>query len=357
MASPPTALSFDALLKGLKRGGGGPPAPVYYLHGEEDALKEEAVRALLDRAVEPSLRDFNVDARFAGDLSPEALHALVNTPPMLAERRAVVLRGVEQLRKKSKSRDALLDYLANPSPTTMLVLVQAGDAEAEADLASRATTVTVNRLAPERVPGWIAHAAGRLDLALAPEAVELLIAAVGSDLGALSRELEKLAALAGKRTATADDVTALVGVRRGETLDDLLEAALTRDGARAGRLVEPVLEQAGMSGVRVVSALGTALIGTTLARAELDRGASPARAADAVFRHLLAARPFGLGSYKDMAARWARWAGSWRDAELRRALRAALDADRALKSTTVTDEQGVLMELVLRFAAMRREAA
>jgi DNA polymerase III subunit delta len=351
----PTALSFDALLKALKRGGA--PDPVYYLHGEEDELKDEAVRGLLDRAVEPALRDFNVDVRSAGDLSPEALHALVNTPPMLAERRAVVLRGVEQLRKKSKARDALLDYLANPSPSTMLVLIQAGDGEAESDLATRATTVMVDRLSPERVPGWIAHAAGRLQLTLAPEAVELLIAAVGNDLGALSQELAKLAALAGGRTATADDVTALVGVRHGETLDDLVDAALTRDGPRAGRLVEPVLEQAGMSGVRVVTALGTALIGTTLARAELDRGASPARAADAVFQHLLSARPFGLGSYRDVAARWARWAGRWREPELRRALRAALDADRALKTTTVTEERGTLMRLVLEFAAMRREAA
>jgi DNA polymerase-3 subunit delta len=350
----PTALSFDALLKAVKRG---VPDPVYYLHGEEDVLKDEAVRALLDRAVEPSLRDFNLDTRSAGELTPEALHALVNTPPMLAERRAVVLRGVEQLRKKSKARDALLAYLALPSPSTMLVLVQAGGEEAEADLAARATTVSVDRLAPERVPGWIAHAARGLHLTLAPEAVELLIAAVGNDLGALSRELEKLAALAGGRTATADDVTALVGVRRGETLDDLVEAALTRAGARAGRLVEPVLEQAGMSGVRMVMALGTALIGTSLARAELDRGAAPPRAVDAVFRHLLAARPFGLGSYRDVAARWVRWAGEWRDAELRRALRAALDADRALKSTTVTDERGIQMQLVLQFAAMRREAA
>src|SRR5438067_1614761 len=80
----------------------------------------------------------------------------------------------------------------------------------------------------------------------------------GSDLGVLARELEKLAALTGEtRPATAADVTSLVGVRRGETIYDLVDAALQRQAARATQLVEPVLEQAGMNGVRIVSLLGT----------------------------------------------------------------------------------------------------
>ncbi len=351
------ALTFDALLRGLKREGGA-LQPVYYLHGEEDVLKEEAVRTLLDRAVEPAMRDFNVDIRAAGELDPETLHALVNTPPMLAERRAVVLRGVEQLRKKSPAREELLRYLATPNPATLLVLVQgSGVAEPEADLAAQTAAVAVGRLAPERVPGWIAHRASRLDLTLAPDAVDLLIAAVGTDLGALAQELDKLGALAAGRTATADDVTAAVGVRRGETLDDLVTAALQRRASAAARLVGPVVEQAGMSGVRIVSALGTALVGTALARAELDRGASPPGAEDAVVRHLRAARPFGLGSYKEAAARWVRWAGAWTAGELAGALRAALAADRALKGTTVTDDRGIVMQLVLELAVPRREAA
>src|SRR6267378_171344 len=350
-----TALTFDALLRDLKRG---VPQPVYYLHGEEDVLKEEAVRALLDRAVEPAMRDFNVDTRAAGELGPEELHALVNTPPMLAAHRAVVLRGVEQLRKKSPAREELLRYLVNPNPSTLLVLVQGGTAEAEADLATHATAVAVGRLAPERVAGWIAHHAGHIGLTLAPDAVALLIAAVGNDLGALAQELEKLGALATGRTATADDVTAVVGVRRGETLDDLVAAALERRVAVAARLVGPVLEQAGMSGVRIVSALGTALVGTALARAELDRDARRRdRLEGALLSHLRAARPYGLGSWEQTALRWARWAELWTAGELRHALRLALDADRALKSSTLSDEGGILEQLVLSWGVRAREAA
>ena len=348
------ALSFDALLRALKRGD---PDPVYYLHGEEDVLKHEAVRALVDRAVDAGARDFNLDQRTASDLDAEALHALLNTPPMLAERRAVVLRGVEQLRKKSKPRDALLTYLEHPSPTTLLVLVQGDDEAPDADLTRRATTVCIERLPPERAVRWVAHAAGERALTIAPEAADLLVGALGSDLGALRQELDKLAVLVQGRPVGAEDVSALVGVSHGETLQDLVDATLAREPARATRLVERVLAQSGMTGVRIVTALGTALVGAALSRAELDRHTPRARLADALFRHLLAARPFGLRGYKIEAGQWAEWGERWRASELRNALRLALETDRALKSTGVSNEGDLVRQLILSLAIPTRAAA
>jgi DNA polymerase III delta subunit len=149
----------------------------------------------------------------------------------------------------------------------------------------------------------------------------------------------------------------LVGVRHGETLSDLVEAALARRAPAAARLVEPVLQQSGMSGVRMVTALGTALIGTALARAELERGVAPGRLPDVLFRHILAARPFGLGNWKEEAARWARWAAKWQLAELQWALRGTLAADGALKTSTVSDDLAIVTELLLTWAVPQREAA
>ena len=348
------ALSFDALMRALKRGD---PDPVYYLHGDDDVLKDEAIRAMVMRAVDPAVRDFNVDHRAAADQDAEALHALLNTPPMLAARRAVVLRGVEQLRKKSKPRDALLAYLEHPSPATLLVLVQ-GDAEPpEADLARYATVVAIERLLPERAIRWVAHAASERGLTIDPDATDLLVSAVGPDLGALRQELDKLTVLVQGRPASSTDVSALVGVRHGETLQDLVDAALGRESGRAARLVERVLAQSGMTGVRIVSALGTELVGTALARAELDGGTPPSHLAEALFRHLLAARPFGLRGYKLEAAQWAAWGDRWQSHELRIALRLALDADRALKRGRISDEAGLVRQLVLSLALPVPEAA
>ena len=348
------ALTFDALLKNLKRGS---PDPVYYLHGDEDVLKNEAITALIARAVDESARDFNVDRRDAADLDPASLRALLDTPPMLAATRAVVLRGVEDVKKTSALYRELNAYLANPNPTTVLVLVQGVGEAPDAGIARNSTAVAVEALSAERVVRWVAHHASKIGLTLEDGVGEFLVDAVGTDLGALSRELEKLAALATSRAATRNDVSALVGARHGETLGDLINAALTPEPAAAARLVEGVLQQSGMSGVRVVNALGTALIGTALARAELDRGVAAGRLPDTLFRHMLATKPFGLGNWKEEAARWARWARGWTAAGLRRAIRRALVADRALKSTTVSDDSGILTELLLTLSVAVEEAA
>jgi DNA polymerase-3 subunit delta len=357
------ALTLDALLKSLKKGASRAPDPVYLLSGDEDVLKDEATRALVEATVGPpgggsGSRDFNFDTRFAPDLTPESFYALVNTPPMFAERRIVVLRCAEQLgKRKTKLRDEVVRYLSAPNPTTVLVLVASAGEDADAELTRRATAVNLAPLAAERVPKWIHHYASGLGLTLTPDATELLIEAVGNDLSGLARELEKLASLRGKGdAATAEDVAALVGVRRGETIHDLVEAALERQAARAAQLVEPVLEQAGMTGVKIVTLLGTHLVGTAVARAEREKNGA-ARLQDTVFRHMLAARPYGLRGYKDEAARWSKWSALWTGAELARALRAALAADTALKSPTVTDDRGIVTRLVLEFAATKREAA
>ena len=42
-------------------------AAVYLLHGEEDLLREEAVRKILDAAVPPEQRSFNLDIVQAAD--------------------------------------------------------------------------------------------------------------------------------------------------------------------------------------------------------------------------------------------------------------------------------------------------
>ena len=350
------ALTFDALLRSLKQRA---PDPIYYLHGEEDVLKDEAVRALLERAVESGARDFNVDQRTAADLDPESFHALVNTPPMLAPTRAVVVRGLEQLRKNAKVRGEILRYLEAPNPTTVLVLVQGAGEPPDPELTRRSTVVFLDTLSPADLERWMTARARQLDLSLEPEARELLLAAVGTDLSALASELEKLAPLAREagRPVTREEVAALVGVRRGETLQDLVDAALERQFATAARLVEPVLEQAGMNGVRMVSALGSALVGTALARAEVDRGTPRGRLESVLLGHLRSSRPYGLGSWEQTAARWARWAALWTTAELENALRLILDADRALKTTTLSDEAGIVEQLMLSFSVLAREAA
>jgi DNA polymerase-3 subunit delta len=349
------AQTYDALLRSLAKGD---LAPVYYLHGPEDILKDEAVDAILDRALEPGLRDFNLDQRSAGQLDPEAIFALCTTLPMMASRRAVVLREVEGWKRRPKTRAAFLSYLKRPIAETVVILVQGStEEEADRDLVRGAFSVECEPLAPERARRWLMRRAKRLGVTLEDAAADHLLAATGGELGAVAAELEKLRALPSDQPLTADQVGALVGVRHGETVYDWRDAVLDGAAGRAARMLGPLLDQAGVTAVRLVSLLGTSLVGVGLARSHYDRRVRAGQLERLVFDRLRQLRIFGLPDWKAESARWARWAAVWPGERVRDGLRALRDADQALKNTTVSDELAILTDLVLRLAVEWREAA
>jgi DNA polymerase-3 subunit delta len=344
-------LSLEQAYGTLKRGA---IAAVYYLTGGEETLKDELVAAIVDAALDAAGRDFNLDVRAAGDLDGEALHALVETPPMLAERRVVIVRGIDQWRKNARVWDVLHRYLARPSATTVLLLTQSGDDPPDARIAAASSHVTVNGLKPDQVTRWVAHRAARAGVGLTPDAAAHLTAAVRGDLGHLARELEKLAAAAvGDAPISAEVVAQLVGVRRGETVQDWVDAIVARDARRALDLLEVVLARSGTSAVQLVAAVGTALVGVRLARAVADAGTPWPRVEAAVFAAIRSARPGRLRNWRVEAAAWTRAARDWPAEHLARALAATAGADRRLKSTTITDEHGILESMLLEFPLVR----
>lgn len=346
--------THDDLLRALGRGD---LAPVYYFFGSEEILKDEAVRSIVERALEPHERDFNLDQRSAQDLDPEGLHSLVNTLPMMASRRVVIVRDIEGWRKRPALRDLLQKYVANPSSDTILLLLEGApneekqrDWEPDEAILPHSCAVDFQPLPADRVIRWLGHHAKGLGVSFSDGAAEHLAAAVGYDLGTLRTELEKLGSLTDAGPISLDRVVELVGVRHGETLDDWVEAVLADDVSRALPVARRVLEQAGMSGVKMVTALGTALIGLQLARAHYDRGTHGEALQRAIFDRLRQVRPFGVGDWKVVTRNWARWAEAWSAARLRAAIRASLAADMLLKGTRFSDEAGVVTDLVLKLA-------
>ena len=339
-----SALLEVAFKKSLKRG---EFAPVYYFHGEDDFLKEQAVRDLVEAVVDPATRDFNLDIRAAAELDAETLGSLLGTPPMMAERRAVIVRDVAALRKDVR---AVLDgYLAEPAADTVLVLVATASEKAKADkgLEGRAAAVEFKPLSGDRVPRWIVHRVETvLGATITPEAVELMQRVVGYDLPGLAAELDKLASYAGDGVIDAAAVADVVGVRHGETLGDLLDRVAERDAASALALLPHVLAQPKTSAVSLVMALTV----QTLAIAwGLTRGGR----AD-YFELLKSGKAFPMRPWGEAARTWSAAERHWTDAALDAALDALLAADIALKETRISSDTQILSTLVLALCGVQR---
>jgi DNA polymerase-3 subunit delta len=348
--------SYDDLHRALARG---ELAPVYYLYGSEDILKDESTRAIVDRALEPHERDFNLDLREAKSLQPEELHSLVNTLPMMATRRCVVVREIEAWNRKTSMREGLLKYLANPASDTVLVLVETAPREDKRDykpddeLINRSYAVDFKELSPERVPKWLAHHAKKLGITFGEGAAEHLARAVQNDLGVLRAELDKFSSVADEGPISRQRAGELIGIYHGETLEHWVDAILGDDSAKALTLTSRLLEQSGMSGVKMNNALGTGLLGLRLARSLYDRGTRGGALERALFDRFRQARLYGFGDWKESAANWSRWAESWSAARLRAGIRAAMENDAKLKNTTLSGEDGLMTGLVLQLASAR----
>lgn len=326
-------------------------APVYCLYGENEFRKDEAVRQMISAATEEATREFNLDVLRGPETDEQTLEVSVSTLPMMSERRMVVLRDPAGLKKRSRA--ALERYLENPSPETVLVLVAPAGSDVPDTIAGRATLVELENLTGERLKRWIAKQAKSVyGVEIDPDAAELLQQVVGLDLVELAGELDKLASYCGGRRIDTDGVIAVVGVRPGETMIDLVDAVSARDVRRSLALVAPVLRQPKVSGVSAIMSLTVHVLGIGWCCARRNAGIAARNIEREVFPiarrvpFFLAMRAAGAN-----ATAWTRASGHWTAADVNTALEALLAADIALKQTGVASDEQLVSTAVLAVCA------
>jgi len=301
----------------------------FFLHGKDEFRKEETARDLVERHLDSATRDFNFDRYRGGELEIETLASTLATPPMMAEWRVVVLRETEALAQSSRAREVVLDAVKSPPPGLAFIMLatipERSSARFYKDLKKLARSTEFPEISGSDVPGWlIVRAEERFGLTLEEDAARALGAAIGSDLGILAQELDKLAEMVGDaETITLADVEAagtrlpkqdrwgwfdMVGERRFE---EALEG------------LPVLLQQRGESGVGLVIGLSRHLLRLGVA-AEGGKGA---------VEELLPPHIRGwLGSKLAGQAR------GWSADGIENALVGLRQVDRLLKSSSVSEE-------------------
>ena len=226
--------------------GGGVPS-VRLLYGEEDYLLEEALRALVDEALEGADRTLNLDVLNAAETDARDIVARASSFPMTGERRVVVVREAERL--GAGDLEILAAYCEAPSPSSCLVLTAVKPDMRRnpfAALRKRGEAVEFARVYEEKLPAWIAaHARGR-GLTISMEGAALLASSAGSSLREIAGEIEKISLYIGTRKEISPaDVAAVVGMSREYNPFALQEAIGRRDAARALTILEEILNSGG----------------------------------------------------------------------------------------------------------------
>lgn len=316
----------------------------FFFHGDAHRLRDEAVRRLVDAALDPATRDFNLTVFRGGDADPEALASALAMPPMMAPRRVVVLSEAEQLAPTGrKAVEATVRSLPPELAFVISATIPKGSkAGFYRTLKDECTTLEWRQPKEAEVPGWaMERARSRYGFSLVPEAAQAVADAVGADISILDAELAKLASAAEDGELSLERLRALVPTVRRVDRWEWLDRVAARRYDAALRDLDGIL-----TGESAVGLLASMVDQHLYLGVALDGGG-------AAVREVLseAGKPY----LRWKASTYARQAKAWTAGELERALRLMRRADRQLK--TGGTDAGVLRELLVALRLLAERAA
>lgn len=307
---------------------------IYVLAGEDDYSIREALRRIKTKAAEQSFSaaaDTEVDAR---DLTLEKLRVACETVPFMGEQRLVVVHGLFSrfqakarggAKKSASPREDWKPFLAcleKLPASTILVLVD-GPVNATnplfKGLGPRAEVKIFSPLAGYKLKEWIQARVAAGGGRISPPAADLLIRHIGSELGVMGGEIDKLLLYAQGREIREEDVRSLVGFMREASIFTLVDAVLDGRAAVAESLLQQLLN-GGAAPPYILTMLSRQVRLIVLAKELKEMGKSSAE-----LQAALRMKDFAVQKTVEQAARY-----SWE--RLKDVYRRLLEADLNIKT-------------------------
>lgn len=311
-----------------------------YLIVGPDELKRDEALARLRRRVDGPLAAFNLEeVQASPELQPADVRASLDTLPVGADRRVVIVHGAEKLPKPVS--EAIVSYLDDPNPSCTLALVAERLAKSTrlykaVDATGPRSVIACAAASARDMPGRVVEMARQHGVRIDPVAAKELVARVGDSTLMLDRQLCDLAALLGGSGSidvafVEANVARLVEVKPWEFLDRLSSRDVHRSLALLRLLTGSPLGLLSL----VVSRLRDLVCAQSLAA----RGQASALAAT------LKKKDWQVKSYVG-------WARGFREGELARLLADCAATERALKSGA--DPDSAMTALVVRVCTPER---
>ena len=220
-----TSQEFEAVIKK------GTIPTVCYLYGEESFLVDRATRLLLERAIDPSLKDFNFNVFYGNESKGVDIADTAQTLPMFADRRAVLVKRAENL--SAAACEVLLPYIKNPATTTCLIFTGTKIDQRKkffSELKKHGDLVEFKRMYDNKLSAFIQSESTAYGKPIESAAADLLSFLTGNNLQELSSQIEKLVTFAGKNPRiTLDDVRTVASNSKAFTVFELARFLCARD--------------------------------------------------------------------------------------------------------------------------------
>lgn len=208
---------------------------LYCLYGEETFLIDEAKKALIQLILGENLSEFNKDVFFGSETSPQEIQRALETLPLMAPKRVVIVNNIDSM--KTKELEVLKPLIEKPIDTSVLILLaQTIDLRKSFFklFQSKGMVIKFDRVSEKDLPVWIETLTKKEGVSIQRDASELLQHIVGPHLLEMQNEIKKVAQFIGSRKQIQrSDIEYVVSDTRVESIFQLMNAVGLRDRTNA----------------------------------------------------------------------------------------------------------------------------
>jgi DNA polymerase-3 subunit delta len=213
---------------------------IYFLHGEESYFIDAISNAIEANALEEHERDFNQSILYGKETDAPSLLSELNTYPMMAERRVVILKEEQYF----KDLDDLEKYFEKPAETSIFVICykhKAYDARKKSikSVAKNGLVFKSDKVKEYQLVDWINSYLKSIGYEITSKASTLLAEFIGNDLSRIVNEIEKLTILIPKGTQINDiHIEQNIGVSKDYNVFELTNAIQSRDSLKSFKIIQ-----------------------------------------------------------------------------------------------------------------------
>jgi len=227
-------------------------SPVYFLHGDEPFYIDRISSYIEEHTLTEEEKAFNLHVIYGKDTDKLSLISLASRFPMVAQRQVVIVREAQEMKnlvpkkgdEEKTDKDALLDYILKPSPTTVLVFChkyKSVDGRSRLAKAAQKNAVLFEskKMYDDKLPDWITNFVHAKKYHISPAASVLLAEYLGNDLSKISGEIDKLMLnLKPEMQITPEHIETYIGISKDYNVFELQNAFIKKDVLKANRIAK-----------------------------------------------------------------------------------------------------------------------
>ena len=215
-------------------------SPIYYLYGEEPFFIDVISDYIERNVLSDDEKAFNQQIVYGKDITIDALIHYAREYPMMAERRVIIVKEAKELNRTIAN---LEPYVKHPYPTTLLVICyKYGKIDGKTKLAkelNKYVSLESKKLYESDTLKWITKYLKDNNYTITQVANQLLVSFLGTDLGRIANELNKLKIILPKGTEiTPSHIEENIGISKDFNVFELQNAIGKKEFPKAMQIIK-----------------------------------------------------------------------------------------------------------------------